>query len=253
MAGSKKELGDYLASVIDSPEIEGLSHDEVLSILGKSVLMPDTVVYIPHYRSDKLVYHQGFDTILGYPPEMEMDVQFVFDLVHPDDQPFVHYLSELALDFHLDKADDALFSSIFLVNCRIRKFDGEYIMMLRRSTGFLNKGGESIASATFMHDIDFMGDVKHVRSRIIGPEQSVKEYHKRLDELNANQSKVGPLSRREGQILQLMAQGLRSVEIAKKLGRSVHTVNNHRKNMIRKTGLHNTADLVRFGLENGLI
>lgn len=56
--------------------------------------------------------------------------------------------------------------------------------------------------------------------------------------------KSSELSLREREIVRLLAKGLSSKKIAYKLGISVHTVDTHRRNMLRKTGSTNTAQLV---------
>lgn len=63
---------------------------------------------------------------------------------------------------------------------------------------------------------------------------------------------VGNLSKKEIQILKLIASGMRSKEIAEKLDLSIRTVSNHRANMLRKTSLTNTAELIRIASEEGL-
>jgi DNA-binding NarL/FixJ family response regulator len=61
------------------------------------------------------------------------------------------------------------------------------------------------------------------------------------------------LTRRETEVLTLIADGLTNVEIADKLFVSPSTVDSHRKNLISKLQVKNTAALVRFALENKLI
>jgi len=60
-----------------------------------------------------------------------------------------------------------------------------------------------------------------------------------------------PLTPREGQILQLIAEGQTSKEIARRLFISIHTVHNHRKNIKQKLGFRNNADLVKYALKHG--
>ncbi len=60
---------------------------------------------------------------------------------------------------------------------------------------------------------------------------------------------LGTLSRKERQVLQHIAEGLSSREIAEKLGLSVRTVSNHRANMLRKSKVKNTVELVRMAVE----
>ena len=59
------------------------------------------------------------------------------------------------------------------------------------------------------------------------------------------------LSEREGQVLSLICVGLTSAQIAEKLFISQHTVNTHRKNILRKTFCKGTADLAIFALTAG--
>lgn len=61
------------------------------------------------------------------------------------------------------------------------------------------------------------------------------------------------LSEREEQILKLIAEGYTSPEIGKKLHLSHYTIENHRKNMIQKTGVKNTFALVKLALEKKYI
>lgn len=61
------------------------------------------------------------------------------------------------------------------------------------------------------------------------------------------------LTRREKEILQLISEGLTNNQIAEKLFISPLTVDSHRKNLLTKSNAHNTASLIRFAIENGLI
>ncbi|MBC7893623.1 MAG: response regulator transcription factor [Sphingobacteriaceae bacterium] len=63
------------------------------------------------------------------------------------------------------------------------------------------------------------------------------------------ESGLGKLSRKERQVLNFIAEGLSSREIADRLGLSIRTVSNHRANMLRKAKVKNTVELVRLALE----
>jgi len=62
-----------------------------------------------------------------------------------------------------------------------------------------------------------------------------------------------PLSDRERQVLQLVAEGKTTKEIASLLGISVNTAESHRTNLMEKLDIHDTAGLVRYALRNGVI
>jgi len=55
------------------------------------------------------------------------------------------------------------------------------------------------------------------------------------------------LTRREREVLEMIGQGNTSRQIADRLNLSVYTVNNHRKHICKKIGLHSTAQLVASG------
>jgi DNA-binding CsgD family transcriptional regulator len=61
------------------------------------------------------------------------------------------------------------------------------------------------------------------------------------------------LSKRELEIITLMAAGYNSKYIADKLFISFHTVNTHRQKMIEKTSTRNTGGLIQFAMYHGLI
>ena len=65
--------------------------------------------------------------------------------------------------------------------------------------------------------------------------------------------KVQHLTRREKEILQLIAEGLKSNEIAEKLFLSPYTVDTHRKNLLTKFDAGNTAILIKRAVTFGFL
>lgn len=72
------------------------------------------------------------------------------------------------------------------------------------------------------------------------------------EEKSAHSAK-GELTERELQILQHIAQGRTSKEIAELLFLSFRTVNTHRANLMQKLNIHDTAGLVRYAINAGLV
>ena len=60
------------------------------------------------------------------------------------------------------------------------------------------------------------------------------------------------LGSREREVLQLVAEGKTSPEIAALLHIAPKTVETHRQNIMRKLGIHRLADLVQYALSEGL-
>ena len=63
----------------------------------------------------------------------------------------------------------------------------------------------------------------------------------------------GPLTPRRREVLQLVAEGLSSKEIARRLDISVKTVETHRTEVMKQLNIHEVAGLVRYAIRVGLI
>ncbi|MGD2114337.1 MAG: response regulator transcription factor [Acidobacteriota bacterium] len=61
------------------------------------------------------------------------------------------------------------------------------------------------------------------------------------------------LTRRERQVLKLLAEGKTSREIAKYLGISLKTAMTHRTNLMSKLGVHSRAELIKYAIRKGVI
>lgn len=61
------------------------------------------------------------------------------------------------------------------------------------------------------------------------------------------------LTKRELEVLQLIAEGLTDQEIADKIFLSIRTINWHRANLISKTGSKNTVNLITYAIKNNLV
>jgi DNA-binding CsgD family transcriptional regulator len=61
------------------------------------------------------------------------------------------------------------------------------------------------------------------------------------------------LTGREREVLELIAEGLSSKEIASQLGVSLKTVDSHRANLMDKLDIHKVSGLVRFAIRVGLV
>jgi|SRR5215469_1035205 len=64
---------------------------------------------------------------------------------------------------------------------------------------------------------------------------------------------VDPLTEREHQVLQLVAEGKTTKEVAELLGLSVKTADSHRTRIMQKLDIHETASLVRYAIRRGFI
>jgi len=71
--------------------------------------------------------------------------------------------------------------------------------------------------------------------------------------LSKHESGRGGLTPREREIVQLLAEGKSSKEVAAVLGISVKTAETHRTNLMRKLGVHSVSEIVRYAIRNRII
>jgi DNA-binding NarL/FixJ family response regulator len=70
---------------------------------------------------------------------------------------------------------------------------------------------------------------------------------------NKSERPTDPLTVRERQVLQLIAEGKSTKDTASVLGISVKTAESHRMRLMQKLNIHETASLVRYAVRRGLI
>ncbi|MBI3805150.1 MAG: response regulator transcription factor [Nitrospirae bacterium] len=61
------------------------------------------------------------------------------------------------------------------------------------------------------------------------------------------------LTKRETEIVRLVADGYKNREVAETLGISIKTVETHRANIMNKLALRNLAELIRYAIQKGLV
>jgi DNA-binding NarL/FixJ family response regulator len=84
---------------------------------------------------------------------------------------------------------------------------------------------------------------------------------RRIDRLSPESSasarggdrKAGPLTSREMEVLQLIAEGKANKETAAELGIGIKTVEKHREHLMEKLDIHDTAGLTRYAISAGII
>lgn len=217
-------------------------------------------VFLTDYTLGKYIYvDESCFSILGFTAEyfMESGVDAYLSKWHPDDFNIFNqkiFPTNIALLKKLppDKYKDIVFS----YNYRILNAENAYINMLQRFTfipgvdkgkplgilGVITDITHFKTDQTMVHTIEEIISSNHISSTTV---LLKKNYH--------SNKKLHVLSKRETEILSLIGKGLSSKQIANHLGISIHTVNNHRKNMIFKTKCLNSSDLLHNSIRNGII
>ena len=65
--------------------------------------------------------------------------------------------------------------------------------------------------------------------------------------------KFNEISKKERQVLQLVAEGKKTKDIAKELGVSIKTIESHRRNIMKKLSIFSIAGLTKFAIKEGIV
>ena len=92
----------------------------------------------------------------------------------------------------------------------------------------------------------------HRGRTVLDPELAASALQNTLGRQPAGGLAAAPLSPREREVLDLIAQGYTNQQIADRFGLSVKTIETHRSRLVEKLGLRSRAELVRYALDSGL-
>jgi DNA-binding CsgD family transcriptional regulator len=192
--------------------------------------------------------------VLGYEPD-EIDASFLMDKIHPDDMPwFLNFENKVGCFFR-ELTIDQVPNYKVSYDYRIRKLNGEYIRILQQvlvidfdTDGIIIR---TLGVHTDISNIKPPSAGANSKLSFIGLNGQPSYYDVNVEELfKISKTQV---TKREKEILYYLLNGSSSSEIADCLFISKLTVDTHRKNLLLKMEVANTAELVSKSIKLGLI
>jgi DNA-binding CsgD family transcriptional regulator len=220
------------------------------------------VTYVLDYSTGKYLFvDEGCFSLLGYTAAhfLETGLKEYISKWHPSEYELLN--SKIFTDNYnflktlpLEKYADYIFSYSY----RFLNPDGDYLNLIQR---YSYVPGNSMGNPVGAIGVIF--DITHFKSdyNVI---HTIEEFT-RQNNMLVNKlvyKKVHPvyeiptqqlMSKRELEVLMYMAEGLSSKQIASKLGLSINTVNNHRKNMLHKMNCKSSSELLSYAIKYGLL
>jgi DNA-binding CsgD family transcriptional regulator len=195
--------------------------------------------------------HEDIISILGYQPE-EFSIHFMLDLIHPQDiNNFVNFENTVT-QFFIQLPPEKTLKYKVRYNFRMRKKNGDYIQILHQVITIQTDDNGAVIRTLGIHtDISHLKKTNDMSLSFIGLEGE-PSYHD-VEVLTVLNPTKEILSRREKEILQLIIQGHKSHAIAALLCISKHTVDSHRKNILKKTKCQNLSELISKSFKNGWV
>lgn len=167
------------------------------------------------------------------------------------------------LGFFINNTADVILMDINLPDmsgidlCSAIKKNYPGIMVLGLSTfnqgSYVNKMMENGASGYVLKNADKEELLEAIHEVNKGKTYLSFEAGQAMRKDNTSNKQIPLLTRREKEILCLIAEGYTNPQIAEKIFLSPFTVDSHRKNLLAKLNVKNTASLIRFAVERKLI
>ncbi len=198
--------------------------------------------------------HDGLRDVLGMEPE-EFTMEKCFERMHPEDLASMNEKESLVFDFFFNKIPkEDFFSYKTAYIMRIKHSNGTYKTLLHQASVFNASDDGKIEQSLCVHtDITHLNiPINHNVSFISTKKQSYHyaknpEGYTIIDENIHGLEKIlfkDIFTKREKEIIEILAQGKTFNEIANLLFISPHTSNTHKRNILSKSGCKNTPELI---------
>ena len=199
---------------------------------------------------------EGTKPLLGIKPKDFSFIKF-YKILHPEDQLQMRYKESTSLHLKLNiipKEHIKKYKTVYLL--RIKDKKGNYKIILHQVKALTISDDGKIQQTIGVHtDITYLKIPFDHKISFLPINSKLQTYHFEYIHnkyVLANDAS-GKFTKRENDIIKLLAQGKRVCEIADILYISMHTVNTHKKNIFKKSNCNNSAELVVKCLREGFM
>jgi len=242
-----KKIWRIMSETGEPPELTlGMEvHKKVL----KFFQVGDFYYFIFNVAQGSLDYmHESVTRIMGYTPE-EMSVARLIDMIHPDDRPWFFDFENSVVDFFYSLPLEERFSYKVRYDIRFRKANGDYIRLLQQSIPLqYDEKGTLLRSLVVHTDISFLKTTGTPVLTLVDLDNDQQEFQIPIKKVLTG----GPsFTRREVEVLRLLLEGLNRYQVAEQLSISKQTVDQHCKNMLKKSGQPTIAAILVKAVQEG--
>ncbi|WP_405605495.1 LuxR C-terminal-related transcriptional regulator [Polaribacter sp. Asnod1-A03] len=235
------------------PEVEIKEHIRKLIELDFYYPYNSTFFCITNTATQNFEYiSKNFTACTGIPKNKlnEGGMNYFWSLFHPDDlQPWLACLKSL-MTFTMNELDDQKRRKMsYTWNYRIKNQAGEYITIIQNTTPLqFDKKEKPIIGLA--HYTVLPGDLNMDISATAKYLNSDNEYETLFYKNISSEGLLNAISNRERDIIRLLLLSKTSNEISKTLNISKHTVDTHRRNILKKLSLNSTYELLNYFKNN---
>lgn len=231
-----------------------LQRPPIERIIGEMFAIGKFYYYVLNLTNSTLSHHHENILQLHGLKKYPENLKEVIDLTHPDDIPFVMKAEQMVIEKMMEIGLDHQLFTKSSYCFRMKTANGNYELFHHQAIPTLeDENGHLIQSInihTNIHHITMQNPYTVLVSGI-GPRN---DFHQmKIEDQLLPQHSCMNLTKRETEVISLIAKGYSGAEISKMLILSEHTVRTHRRNILAKTKSRNSKELVKKAFEWGLI
>ncbi len=182
---------------------------------------------------------------------------FLVENLHPEDSFYVLSALQLALEKIVNLPAERQSDVRINVYARMLNAQKEYRWVLIQMPGlYVNNENKTTCGLMMVTDLThFNFEQRPILMTVTDRVNNKNEYFHIAagEQLKLESVSLPNITRREQEMVQLIMKGLNTPQIAAAVNISYHTVENHKRNLRRKTGTKTTAELVHYVITNNLL
>ena len=230
------------------------SFEANLRLLNRlSEIENSTISVLDLNRNNYILKSSKFKRMLGYtnPEDIENDdLELFHRILHPEDLPFVLETENDAFMFYKNLPPYEKKDYKLVYDFRVRHTRGNYMRFIHQFVVLeQDRSGKAWLAL-------IVTDLAEARATNENPQRKMINLKTgRFHKFTKDDSPLSgtSITRRETEVLSLIAQGLDSKNISERLFISVNTVNNHRQNILCKTRSENTTQALLYAKRLGIV
>ncbi|WP_288788957.1 helix-turn-helix transcriptional regulator [uncultured Elizabethkingia sp.] len=183
-----------------------------------------------------------------------LNVQHFLDLIHPDDSQYLLSALVSAARIYKHMRKSGKYNVRFNFYARMLDQENNYRwILIQAPKQYFNKYNQIESSLIIINDLSHFPIKEMPVFSIIDDDGRKVQYFKYINKADLELNDKPNITQREKEILVLMARGLNSPKIAEHLFISYHTVENHKRNLRKKTNTKTSTELIAFSINNCIL
>lgn len=190
------------------------------------------------------------DEFVGKPPDL------LFKQIHPVDVSAIFAFTNYWITTYLNT--DLNMRPYLRPTIYIRLMNPKqdyYWVMVQYKSHIVSGDNKVLFVLTFVTDLSMIKTDGLPMMSIFNTHTKTCDYFECDQQTNqlSHTQEITKISVREIEILKLLSIGYSSKQMANELGISIRTIDNHRQNLLRKTGCKSSSELTSFGIKLGIL